>query len=79
MAAAVLTSKGQVTIPKEIRERLGVQQGDRIEFVEVCPGEFTVKAATLDIRQLKGIAPKPPRPVTVNAMNRAVRRRAARR
>ncbi len=79
MAAAVLTSKGQVTIPKEIRERLGVQQGDRIEFVEMGPGEFAVKAATLDIRRLKGTVPKPPRPVTVDAMNRAVRRRAVRR
>ena len=30
--SATLTSKGQVTIPREIRERLGLQQGDQIEF-----------------------------------------------
>lgn len=30
--SATLTSKGQVTIPVEIRERLGLQQGDQIEF-----------------------------------------------
>lgn len=29
----VVTSKGQVTVPKPIRERLGLRQGDRIEFV----------------------------------------------
>ena len=29
----VVTSKGQVTVPKPIRERLGLKQGDRIEFV----------------------------------------------
>jgi AbrB family looped-hinge helix DNA binding protein len=32
MATATLTSKGQVTVPKEIRERLGLEKGDRIEF-----------------------------------------------
>ena len=31
--AGVVTSKGQVTVPKPIRERLGLKQGDRIEFV----------------------------------------------
>ena len=29
----VVTSKGQVTVPKPVRERLGLKQGDRIEFV----------------------------------------------
>ena len=31
--AGVVTSKGQVTVPKPIRERLGLKQGDRIEFI----------------------------------------------
>jgi AbrB family looped-hinge helix DNA binding protein len=31
--AGVVTSKGQVTVPKPVRERLGLRQGDRIEFV----------------------------------------------
>ncbi len=35
MAMAKVTSKGQVTIPKEIRERLGIRPGDELEFVEV--------------------------------------------
>lgn len=34
MTKAKVTSKGQVTIPKEVRERLGLRPGDAIEFVE---------------------------------------------
>jgi antitoxin PrlF len=38
MTTATLTSKGQITIPAEVREALGVDTGDRVEFVEVAPG-----------------------------------------
>jgi AbrB family looped-hinge helix DNA binding protein len=34
MAKTRITTKGQVTIPKEVRERLGLQPGDELEFVE---------------------------------------------
>lgn len=35
MEATSVTSKGQVTIPKELRQRLGIRQGSRIEFLLV--------------------------------------------
>lgn len=35
MEATSVTSKGQVTIPKELRQRLGIRQGTRIEFSQV--------------------------------------------
>jgi antitoxin PrlF len=38
MCTAPLTSKGQITIPAEVREALGVDTGDRVEFVEIPPG-----------------------------------------
>ena len=38
-----LTSKGQVTIPKEIRARLKLKEGDYIEWVEVRPGVMEVR------------------------------------
>ena len=47
MAQAKLTSKGQVTIPKEIRDRLGLRAGDGIEFVEVEDG-IRVKKCLVD-------------------------------
>lgn len=77
MAAATLTSKGQVTIPVAVREKLGLAAGDRVEFVEVGPGEFALKAATEDVRALKGMVPRPLKPVSVRAMNAAIRRRGS--
>ena len=74
MTRATLTSKGQITIPKEVRERLGVEAGDRLEFVEQERGVYKVVAATRDVRHLKGFVTKPRRPVSVEEMNAAVRR-----
>ena len=34
MAKTRITAKGQVTIPKEVRERLGLRPGDELEFME---------------------------------------------
>jgi antitoxin PrlF len=38
--SSVLTSKGQVTIPKEVRLRLGLKEGERVEFV--AEGDRTI-------------------------------------
>lgn len=35
MEVTSVTSKGQVTIPKELRQKMGIRQGSRIEFVLV--------------------------------------------
>ena len=78
MPTAVVTSKGQITISKPVRDGLGVQTGDRVEFVELKRGVYTVVAATRDIRNLKGLIRTPVRPIRVEDMNNAVRRRAAR-
>lgn len=79
MSTAVVTSKGQITIPKSVREGLGVETGDRVEFVELEKGVYTVVAATRDIRDLKGMIAKPPKPVSVEDMKRVVAKAAARR
>ena len=78
MATAILTSKGQITIPQQVREKLGVTTGDRVEFIELDDGGFALVAAIEDVRALKGIVPKPRRPVSIEQMRRIVARRATR-
>jgi AbrB family looped-hinge helix DNA binding protein len=78
MPSSVVTSKGQITIPKEVREALGVDTGDRVEFVESAKGVFEMVAASKDVRELKGMIERPRKPVSVEEMRRAVARRAGR-
>ena len=79
MATATVTSKGQVTLPKAVRERLGVDAGDKVEFIETQPGVFRLVAATRDVRDLKGVIPKPASPVSVEDMGRVIARMGGRR
>jgi AbrB family looped-hinge helix DNA binding protein len=80
--ASTVTSKGQTTIPKEIRDRMGLKTGDRVAFI--VRGEEvvlrTVKGTLLDLRG--AIAPRR-RPEDLDAVRREVRKavgeRAARR
>ena len=76
MPTATLTSKGQTVIPKAIREHLGLQPGDALDFVVQDNGEVLLRPATEDIRRLKGLLHRPGRPpVSVAEMNRAIRNR----
>lgn len=78
MPRATLTSKGQITIPKDVRERLGVQAGDSLDFVEQERGVYKVVPATRDVRQLKGLIAKPAKPVSLEDMKAAVKKSRAR-
>jgi len=72
MTTATITSKGQVTIPKDVRSRLGIDSGDRVEFIEIQKGVFQIVAATQDIRNLKGIVQRPEKPVTLEEMQQTI-------
>lgn len=77
MPSALITAKGQTTIPKAIRERLGIEPGDRVDFVVQADGTVTVEPAQ-GVTPLKGLlAVKGRRPVSVEAMHVAIRRRAS--
>jgi AbrB family looped-hinge helix DNA binding protein len=72
MSTATLSSKGQITIPAIVRAALGVEAGDRVEFVQVEPGHSELVAATQPVTALKGLVRKPTSPVTIKAMNEAI-------
>jgi antitoxin PrlF len=78
VSTAVLTSKGQTTIPKDVRDYLGLRPGDRIEFVLTEDKTVLLKPATRPVTDLKGFLPKPPKPVSIEQMNAAIRKRAGR-
>jgi AbrB family looped-hinge helix DNA binding protein len=75
MPTSTLTSKGQITLPKAIREHLRVETGDAIDFVVGSDGEVRVRAGDVDVSELKGLLRHPGRrPVTVEEMDAAIRR-----
>jgi antitoxin PrlF len=77
--SATVTSKGQITLPKEVRARLGVHPGDRVAFRECADGSIVVEAETIDLMQLQGRIRPATKGVTVEAMKAAVRRGATKR
>lgn len=77
MTTATLTSKGQITIPATVREALGVDTGDRVEFVEIAPGRYEFIAATRSVTALKGMFGKPRKSVSIEEMNAVIARRGA--
>ena len=72
MSTATLTSKGQVTIPAKVRVSMGLDAGDRIEFIEMDDGTFTIMAATHSVKDLKGMIRKPVKPVSIEDMSAAI-------
>lgn len=74
MPTAKMTTRGRVTVPREIRERLGLRPGDRVEFRVTEGGEVVVEAAAVDFRDLRGIFKWDGPPVSLEEMEVAVRR-----
>jgi AbrB family looped-hinge helix DNA binding protein len=55
MSSATVTSKGQVTIPKEVRDALAIQAGDVIDFQGEEDGSFRVRARKVHASDLAGM------------------------
>ncbi len=77
MAAATVTSKGQITIPKAIRDLLGVKAGDRVVFVRQPDGRVVVEGETVDVRSLRGLLKHRGKSVSVDEMNETIARAAS--
>lgn len=69
---ATITSKGQVTLPKALRERLHLEPGDRVEFIVEAEGVVRMVPRKASVKALKGMLPKPKRPVSLEEMEKAV-------
>jgi AbrB family looped-hinge helix DNA binding protein len=78
MPRSTITSKGQITVPKVVREALDVQPGDTLAFLIHDDGTVTVEAETVDLLELRGVVDPARRGVSVEEMNEAIRRSAAR-
>ncbi|UDF32956.1 UNVERIFIED_ORG: AbrB/MazE/SpoVT family DNA-binding domain-containing protein (plasmid) [Roseateles sp. XES5] len=72
MTTATITSKGQITIPMKVRSDMGLAAGDRVEFVRMQDGHYAVVPASHSIRSLKGIVPRPDKPVSLEDMQDAI-------
>lgn len=79
MPSATVTAKGQITIPKAIRDELGVREGDRVAFRVLEDGRVVVEPETIDLLDLEGILKPRLRGVTLADMEQAIRAEAGRR
>jgi antitoxin PrlF len=75
MPSATVTSKNQITIPAEIRKRLGIRPGSRVEFVPGSDGVVKFKTKKGSFRELAGILHVPGmKPMTPRSIDRSIMR-----
>ena len=77
MSTATLTSKGQITIPVEVRNDLKVDAGDRVECVQISPGQYESVAATNEVTALTRMFGPAKKIVSIESMNAAIALRGA--
>ncbi len=78
MPAATITSKGQITLPKAVRDHLQLETGQRVEFLIGDDGTVTVWPVTADVTSLKSVLPPPKRTLTLDEIDQVIRERALR-
>lgn len=72
MPSSTVTSKGQITIPAEVRRKLGLSAGSRVTFVPTESGSYELVPATGTVRALRGLVSAPAAPVTLEEMDDAI-------
>jgi AbrB family looped-hinge helix DNA binding protein len=77
MPTATITSKGQVTIPKEVRDALGLESGHQVSFLLREDGVVEMHPETVDVMSLYGILKPSVRGVTLEDMEEAIRKGAS--
>ena len=72
MPSAAMSSKGQITVPSEIREALGLKRGDRVAFRMRKDGVVEMVPESIDLLTLRGLLKPRRRGVTLEDMERAI-------
>lgn len=73
MPVATMTSKGQITIPKEMRDDLGLKTGSKVTFIRLGSGQYRILPQTGEAKDLIGILHDPSRPpLTLAEMDEAI-------
>jgi antitoxin PrlF len=78
MPTATVTSKGQITIPIEVRTALGLDAGDKVDFFEIEKGQYTMIPRTGSIMEMRGCLAYDGPGISIEEMDRAVRDHAGR-
>ena len=78
MPSATISSKGQLTIPVEIRNELGLKPGDRIILFKNRFGGYSMRAKNRSIQDLKGILKRDRPAVSIEEMNESIAEEATR-
>lgn len=76
MPSATLTTKGQITVPKVVRQKLRLRPGDRLAFRERADGTFSIEPERGDLLALAGTLKPRRKGVTLDQMDRAIVRGA---
>jgi AbrB family looped-hinge helix DNA binding protein len=72
MSIATVTSKGQITIPQDVRERLGIVTGSRVEFVEGPEGGVEFVPLTGSVAALAGVVTWVGPPLTIAQIDEGI-------
>ncbi|WP_248305421.1 AbrB/MazE/SpoVT family DNA-binding domain-containing protein [Agromyces sp. H66] len=73
MPVATMTSKGQITVPKEVRDDLHLTAGSKVMFVKLPNGQYRIVARTGTVEDFIGLLHDPRRkPMTIEEINDAI-------
>jgi antitoxin PrlF len=79
MSTGTMTSKGQITLPKDVRETLGLTPGTQVTFTRNADGDFVLSRPKRPIAELAGALRHHGRAITVDEMDAAIAEAAAER
>lgn len=72
MTTAAVTSKGQITIPADVRTDLGLKAGDRVQFIKDETGKYILKPQKGSLQDVRGMWKWTGKPLTIEEMNQVI-------